>query len=244
MAESVKVAIAERGRIMAGKRILIADDDPHIRRLISELLAAEGYQLLAAEDGEEALRVCREEHPDLIILDIIMPKVDGMEVCRRLRDETAAPILFLTAKDDITDLVSGLAIGGDDYITKPFKGAELVARVKAALRRADMLRDATEKEEYISVGGLEIDRRRREVSVDDRPVELTQTEFDLLWLLASHRGTVFSRKEIVKALWGYDDPGISRTIDTHIARLRKKIERDSSNPEFIKTVTGVGYKFF
>jgi len=244
VAESVKVAIAERGRIMAGKRILIADDDPHIRRLISELLAAEGYQLLAAEDGEEALRVCREEHPDLIILDIIMPKVDGMEVCRRLRDETAAPILFLTAKDDITDLVSGLAIGGDDYITKPFKGAELVARVKAALRRADMLRDATEKEEYISVGGLEIDRRRREVSVDDRPVELTQTEFDLLWLLASHRGTVFSRKEIVKALWGYDDPGISRTIDTHIARLRKKIERDSSNPEFIKTVTGVGYKFF
>lgn len=244
MAEKVKVAIAERGRIMAGKRILIADDDPHIRRLISELLAAEGYQLLAAEDGEEALRVCREEHPDLIILDIIMPKVDGMEVCRRLRSETAAPILFLTAKDDITDLVSGLAIGGDDYITKPFKGAELVARVKAALRRADMLRDATEKEEYISVGGLEIDRRRREVSVDDRPVELTQTEFDLLWLLASHRGTVFSRKEIVKALWGYDDPGISRTIDTHIARLRKKIERDSSNPEFIKTVTGVGYKFF
>ncbi len=229
---------------MADKKILIADDDPHIRRLISELLAAEGYRLLAAEDGEEALRVCREEHPDLIILDIIMPKMDGMEVCRRLRDETAAPILFLTAKDDITDLVSGLAIGGDDYITKPFKGAELIARVKAALRRADMVRNTAEKEEYISVGGLEIDRRRREVSVDDRPVQLTQTEFDLLWLLASHRGTVFSRKEIVKALWGYDDPGISRTIDTHIARLRKKIERDSSNPEFIKTVTGVGYKFF
>lgn len=236
--------MAGGGKAMAGKRILIADDDPHIRRLIFELLTAEGYQPLTAEDGEEALRVCREENPDLIILDIIMPKVDGMEVCRRLRDETAAPILFLTAKDDITDLVSGLAIGGDDYITKPFKGAELIARVKAALRRADMVRDSTEKEEYISVAGLEIDRRRREVSVDDRPVELTQTEFDLLWLLASHRGTVFSRKEIVKALWGYDDPGISRTIDTHIARLRKKIERDSSNPEFIKTVTGVGYKFF
>ncbi len=229
---------------MAEKKILIADDDPHIRRLISELLVAEGYRILTAEDGEEAMRVSRDEHPDLIILDIIMPKVDGMEVCRRLRDETAAPILFLTAKDDITDLVSGLAIGGDDYITKPFKGAELVARVKAALRRSEMVRDSTEKEEYVSIGGLEIDRRRREVSIDDRPVELTQTEFDLLWLLASHRGTVFSRKEIVKALWGYDDPGISRTIDTHIARLRKKIERDSSNPEFIKTVTGVGYKFF
>ncbi|MBC7247415.1 MAG: response regulator transcription factor [Actinobacteria bacterium] len=229
---------------MAEKTILIADDDPNIRRLIAELMASEGYRVLTAEDGEEAMRICEEEHPDLIILDIIMPKVDGMEVCRRLRDETAAPIIFLTAKDDITDLVSGLAIGGDDYITKPFKGAELIARVKAALRRADMVRDSTDKEEYVSIGGLEIDRRRREVSLDDRPVELTQTEFDLLWLLASHRGTVFSRKDIVKALWGYDDPGISRAIDTHIARLRKKIERDSSNPEFIKTVTGVGYKFF
>jgi len=229
---------------MAEKRILIADDDPNIRRLIAELLSSEGFTILTAEDGEETMRVCREERPDLIILDIIMPKMDGMEVCRRLRDETAAPIIFLTAKDDITDLVSGLAIGGDDYITKPFKGAELVARVKAALRRADMVRDSTEKEEYVSIGGLEIDRRRREVSLDDRPVELTQTEFDLLWLLASNRGTVFTRKDIVKALWGYEDPGISRTIDTHIARLRKKIERDSSNPEFIKTVTGVGYKFF
>ncbi len=229
---------------MAEKTILVADDDPHIRRLIAELLSAEGYKVLLAEDGEAAMEICREERPDLVILDIIMPKMDGMEVCRRLRDETAAPIVFLTAKDDITDLVSGLAIGGDDYITKPFKGAELIARVKAALRRADMVRDPTEQEEYVSVGGLEIDRKRREISLDGRPVNLTQTEFDLLWLLASHRGTVFSRKDIVKALWGYDDPGISRTIDTHIARLRKKIERDSSNPEFIKTVTGVGYKFF
>ncbi|MBC7229800.1 MAG: response regulator transcription factor [Actinobacteria bacterium] len=229
---------------MAEKTILVADDDPHIRRLIAELLSAEGYKVLLAEDGEAAMKICCEERPDLVILDIIMPKMDGMEVCRRLRDETAAPIVFLTAKDDITDLVSGLAIGGDDYITKPFKGAELIARVKAALRRADMVRDPTELEEYVSVGGLEIDRKRREISLDGRPVNLTQTEFDLLWLLASHRGTVFSRKDIVKALWGYEDPGISRTIDTHIARLRKKIERDSSNPEFIKTVTGVGYKFF
>lgn len=229
---------------MAEKKILVADDDPHIRRLIAELLMAEGFKVLMAEDGEEAMQVCLEEHPDLMVLDIIMPKMDGMEVCRRLRDETAAPIVFLTAKDDITDLVSGLAIGGDDYITKPFKGAELIARVKAALRRGDMVRDSTEKEEYVSIGGLEIDRKRREISLDGKPVDLTQTEFDLLWLLASHRGTVYSRKDIVKALWGYEDPGISRTIDTHVARLRKKIERDSSNPEFIKTVTGVGYKFF
>ncbi|MBN2026205.1 MAG: response regulator transcription factor [Actinobacteria bacterium] len=229
---------------MAEKKIVVADDDPHIRRLIAELLMAEGFKVLLAEDGEEALTVCREEHPDLMILDIIMPKMDGMEVCRRLRDETAAPIVFLTAKDDITDLVSGLAIGGDDYITKPFKGAELIARIKAALRRADMVRDSTEKEEYVSIGGLEIDRKRREISLDGKPVDLTQTEFDLLWLLASHRGTVYSRKDIVKALWGYEDPGISRTIDTHVARLRKKIERESSSPEFIKTVTGVGYKFF
>jgi two-component system alkaline phosphatase synthesis response regulator PhoP len=230
---------------MAGeKKILVADDDPSIRRLIAELLSTEGFEVMTAEDGEEALVMSRERKPDLIILDIIMPRLDGMEVCRRLRDETSAPIIFLTAKDDITDLVSGLAIGGDDYITKPFKGAELIARVKAALRRADMVRDSTEKEEYVAIGGLEIDRKRREVFLDGRPVDLTQTEFDLLWLLASHRGTVFSRKDIVKALWGYDEPGISRTIDTHIARLRKKIEKDSSHPEFIKTVTGVGYKFF
>jgi len=229
---------------MTEKKVLVADDDPHIRRLIAELLAAEGYKVVLAEDGDEALTQCREERPDLMVLDIIMPKMDGMEVCRRLRDQTSAPIIFLTAKDDITDLVSGLAIGGDDYITKPFKGAELIARVKAALRCVYMVRESTEKEEYVSIGGLEIDRKRREISLDGKPVDLTQTEFDLLWLLASHRGTVFSRKDIVKALWGYDDPGISRTIDTHVARLRKKIERDSSNPEFIKTVTGVGYKFF
>ncbi|OFW56388.1 MAG: hypothetical protein A2V52_05055 [Actinobacteria bacterium RBG_19FT_COMBO_54_7] len=229
---------------MTEKKILVADDDAHIRRLIAELLIAEGFQVIMAEDGEEALFICLDERPDLVILDIIMPGMDGMEVCRRLRDETSAPIIFLTAKDDITDLVSGLAIGGDDYITKPFKGAELIARVKAALRRSDMVRDSSEKEEYVSIGGLEIDRKRREISLDGRPVDLTQTEFDLLWLLASHRGTVYSRKDIVKALWGYEDPGISRTIDTHVARLRKKIERDSSAPEFIKTVTGVGYKFF
>ena len=233
-----------KGPNMTEKKILVADDDAHIRRLIAELLIAEGFQVIMAEDGEEALFICLDERPDLVILDIIMPGMDGMEVCRRLRDETSAPIIFLTAKDDITDLVSGLAIGGDDYITKPFKGAELIARVKAALRRSDMVRDSSEKEEYVSIGGLEIDRKRREISLDGRPVDLTQTEFDLLWLLASHRGTVYSRKDIVKALWGYEDPGISRTIDTHVARLRKKIERDSSAPEFIKTVTGVGYKFF
>jgi DNA-binding response OmpR family regulator len=229
---------------MAEKKILVADDDSHIRRLIAELLIAEGFKVIMAEDGEEALNLCLAERPDLVVLDIIMPGMDGMEVCRRLRDDTSAPIIFLTAKDDITDLVSGLAIGGDDYITKPFKGAELIARVKAALRRADMVYDSSEKEEYVAVGGLEIDRKRREISLDGKPVDLTQTEFDLLWLLASHRGTVYSRKDIVKALWGYEDPGISRTIDTHVARLRKKIERDSSAPEFIKTVTGVGYKFF
>ncbi len=229
---------------MAEKKILVADDDTHIRRLIAELLIAEGFKVIMAEDGDEALHICLEERPDLVVLDIIMPGMDGMEVCRRVRDETSAPIIFLTAKDDITDLVSGLAIGGDDYITKPFKGAELIARVKAALRRADMVHNSSEKEEYVSIGGLEIDRKRREISLDGRPVDLTQTEFDLLWLLASHRGTVYSRKDIVKALWGYEDPGISRTIDTHVARLRKKIELDSSAPEFIKTVTGVGYKFF
>jgi two-component system, OmpR family, response regulator MtrA len=193
---------------MAEKKILVADDDSHIRRLIAELLIAEGFKVIMAEDGEEALNLCLAERPDLVVLDIIMPGMDGMEVCRRLRDDTSAPIIFLTAKDDITDLVSGLAIGGDDYITKPFKGAELIARVKAALRRADMVYDSSEKEEYVAVGGLEIDRKRREISLDGKPVDLTQTEFDLLWLLASHRGTVYSRKDIVKALWGYEDPGI------------------------------------
>jgi DNA-binding response OmpR family regulator len=229
---------------MARKLILIADDDMHIRRLISELLESEGYEVLQAKDGKEACDFAQESKPDLIILDIIMPQMDGMEVCKRLRDETSVPIIFLTAKDDITDLVSGLAIGGDDYVTKPFKGAELVARVKAAMRRSDILRFTPEEEDYVSVEGLEVDKKRREVTLDGAPLELTQTEFDLLWLLASNRGVVFTRKDIVKHLWGYEDPGFSRSIDTHIARLRKKIERDPSRPEFVRTVTGLGYKFF
>ncbi len=229
---------------MSKKLILVADDDMHIRRLISELLENEGYEVIQARDGREALEFAQQLQPDLIILDIIMPNVDGMEVCKRLRNVTSVPIIFLTAKDDITDLVSGLAIGGDDYITKPFKGAELVARAKAALRRSEAMRYRPEEEDYISVEGLEIDRKRREVAVDGNPVELTPTEFDLLWLLVSNRGVVFTRKDIVKHLWGYDDPGFSRSIDTHVARLRKKIERDPSKPEFIRTVTGLGYKFF
>lgn len=225
------------------KTVLIADDDPHIRRLVTELLEAEGLRVVNAVNGEEAVKMTLEENPDLLVLDIIMPKMDGFEVCKKIRGETASPILFLTAKDDLVDLVSGLAIGGDDYITKPFKGAELIARVKAALRRCEMVLRNGDGDEPIAVDDLVVDRKRREVLLKGGRVDLTQTEFDLLWLLANNRGTVFSRKDIVKALWGYDDPGFSRSIDTHIARLRKKIEEDAAHPEFIKTVTGVGYKF-
>lgn len=225
------------------KKILVADDDPHIRRLVGELLSAEGYEVLYAEDGEQALELWETERPDLIVLDIIMPGADGLEVCRRLRDETGVPIIFLTARDEESDVVTGLASGGDDYITKPFRGAELVARVKAVLRRASMA-VPPEEEEYISVGGLEVDRSRHEVTVHGKPIYLTQTEFEILWLLASHRGKPFSRQEIARALWGHENIGLSRSIDTHIARLRKKIERDPSRPEFIKTVTGLGYKLF
>ncbi len=225
------------------KTVLIADDDPHIRRLITELLEAEGLRVLNAVNGEEAVKITLEENPDLLILDIIMPKLDGFEVCKKIRGETSSPILFLTAKDDLVDLVSGLAIGGDDYITKPFKGAELIARVKAALRRTEMVMRNADGDEPVLVDDLVVDRKKREVLLRGQPIDLTQTEFDLLWLLANNRGTVFSRKDIVKALWGYDDPGFSRSIDTHIARLRKKIEEDAAHPEFIKTVTGVGYKF-
>ncbi len=225
------------------KTVLIADDDPHIRRLITELLEAEGLRVVNAVNGEEAVEKTLAENPDLLILDVIMPKLDGFEVCKKIRGETASPILFLTAKDDLVDLVSGLAIGGDDYITKPFKGAELIARVKAALRRSEMVLRGNDGDEPVTVEDLVVDRKKREVLLHGQPVDLTQTEFDLLWLLANNRGTVFSRKDIVKALWGYDDPGFSRSIDTHIARLRKKIEEDAAHPEFIKTVTGVGYKF-
>ncbi len=225
------------------KTVLIADDDPHIRRLITELLEAEGLRVVSAVNGEEAVNMTLEENPDLLILDIIMPKQDGFAVCKKIRGEIASPILFLTAKDDLVDLVSGLAIGGDDYITKPFKSAELIARVKAALRRSEMALRNNNGDEPIVVDDLVVDRKRREVLLKGNPVDLTQTEFDLLWLLANNQGTVFSRKDIVKALWGYDDPGFSRSIDTHVARLRKKIEEDAAHPEFIRTVTGVGYKF-
>ncbi len=225
------------------KTVLIADDDPHIRRLITELLEAEGLRVVNAVNGEEAVQMTLAENPDLLILDVIMPKLDGFEVCKKIRGETSSPILFLTAKDDLVDLVSGLAIGGDDYITKPFKGAELIARVKAALRRSEMVLRGNDGDEPVTVEDLVVDRKKREVLLHGQPIDLTQTEFDLLWLLANNRGTVFSRKDIVKALWGYDDPGFSRSIDTHVARLRKKIEEDAAHPEFIKTVTGVGYKF-
>ncbi|MHB8780566.1 MAG: response regulator transcription factor [Candidatus Geothermincolia bacterium] len=225
------------------KSILVADDDPHIRRLLKEILETEGFQVITASNGQEACIRSEESEPDLIILDVIMPKMSGFEVCKRIRSTTRAPILFLTAKDDIADLVSGLAIGGDDYMTKPFKGVELLARVKAALRRVEMAAKANETDEPVAIDDLVMDRVKREVTLRGEPVELTQTEFDLMWLLASNRGTVFSRKDIVKALWGYDDPGFSRSIDTHIARLRKKIEEDAAHPAFIKTVTGIGYKF-
>lgn len=218
--------------------ILVVDDERHIIELAEMYLAREGYTVLRAIDGEEALYAIQRERPDLVVLDIMLPKLDGWEVCRRLRaagDET--PIIMLTARDDDVDKVVGLELGADDYVTKPFNPRELVARVKAVLRRIE---GGAAAQRPVTVGDVYIDPARREVTVDGEPVQLRTKEFDLLAHLARHVGLVLSRDQLLNAVWGYDFLGETRTIDVHIAHLRDKLKH--SQQVQIETVWGVGYK--
>ncbi len=226
----------------AGAHILVVDDEPHIVELVRYNLVREGFDVAVAYDGRDALEKAREHSPDLVILDLMLPYVDGLEVCRQLRRGSSVPILMLTAKDGEQDRVRGLDLGADDYVTKPFSPRELVARVRAILRRTG--RDARRAEEApISVGGLTVNAVTHEVDLRGRGVDLTTKEFDLLHLLISHPNRVFTRDFLLEHLWGYEYFGSTRTVDMHISRLREKIEDNTTEPTYIVTVRGVGYKF-
>lgn len=223
------------------QRILVVDDEPHIVELVRYNLLKEGYDVITASDGEAALTKARADHPDLIVLDIMLPGTDGLEVCGQLRRETTVPIIMLTAKSGELERVVGLEIGADDYVTKPFSPRELIARVRAVLRRR-VREVASSNAEAVQVGSLRLDPLTREVTLQSRKVELTTREFELLRLLMRHPNRVFTRDFLLEHLWGYDFSGSTRTVDMHVSRLREKIEDDPSKPTYIVTVRGVGYK--
>jgi DNA-binding response OmpR family regulator len=222
------------------KTILVADDKANIRNLVREYLEAEGFRIAIAADGREALHAARQEKPDLILLDIMMPEMSGYDFIKTYRKESETPIILLTAKLDETDKVLGLELGADDYVTKPFGMKELAARINAVLRRTE--RPAAEPE-ILTLGGIRLDKESRTVKSFGRPTNLTPSEFDLLCVLMSEPGKVFSRSELLLKLQGTTFEGIERTIDVHIRNLRTKIEPNPSEPIYIKTVFGVGYKF-
>ena len=228
---------------MSEETILLVDDEEAVQRLLTFPLEKEGFRVVQARDGKEALECFSRESIDLVVLDVMLPKVDGLEVCRRLRAESIVPIIMLTARDEEVDKVLGLELGADDYITKPFSIREFRSRVRALLRRAQLTSTAAPGDEVIDAGGLVIDIPRRSVELNDKTVGLTYAEFEILQTLAKSPGRVLSRPMLLEALWGsssYRDP---RTIDVHIRHLREKIEQDPSEPEFIFTVRGVGYRF-
>ena len=223
--------------------ILLVDDEESVQKLLTYPLEREGFRVVPAYDGEEALERFAGEDVDLVVLDLMLPKLDGLEVCRRLRSESSVPIIMLTARDDEFDKVLGLELGADDYITKPFSIREFQSRVRALMRRAASSGDGDAVTETIEANGVRIDLARRTVEVRGEPVQLTYVEFELLRTLASNPGRVFQRRAILEALWGeahYRDP---RTIDVHVRHLREKIEQDPRRPELILTVRGVGYRF-
>jgi len=225
---------------VAHGKVLIADDDPNVLELLSLYLSKDGYQVLMAQDGKEALKQTREAKPDLLILDVMMPKLDGWEVCRAVRQESFVPIIMLTAKGEDYDRILGLELGADDYVVKPFNPVEVVARVKAILRRVNRGKDETK---VMAFPGLRIDVPRHEVMVDGQLVALTPKEFDLLVFLAARPGWTYTREQILSQVWGYDFVGDGRTVDAHIKRLRQKLVSDEPKSWSIATVWGVGYKF-
>lgn len=224
------------------KRILLVDDEPLIIKGLKYTLEQEGYETLAAYDGEEALEVFFANTVDLVLLDVMLPKLDGIQVCQRIRESNNVPIIMLTAKGEDMDKILGLEYGADDYMTKPFNILEVKARIKTILRRASQP-VAAEKKKIIRVRDLEVNIVNRSVTLGGKEVRLTAKEFDLLQLFINNRGKVFSREAMLETVWKYDYMGDARTVDVHIRRLREKIERNTSQPEFIFTKWGVGYYF-
>jgi two-component system, OmpR family, alkaline phosphatase synthesis response regulator PhoP len=226
--------------------LLVVEDDENISSAISEYFSRAGYNVKTVEDGVMGVKTALDDPPDAVVLDLMLPKMDGLAVCRELREKVNyLPILMLTAKDDVVDKVLGLEMGADDYITKPFSLRELEARIKSVLRRSRtaVTTDGSKDEAPIVRGRLRIDPARREVTIGERQVDLTPKEFDLLRLFAANPGRVFPRKYLLEKIWDYSYEGYDRTIDSHINRLRAKIEENPENPQMVLTVWGIGYKF-
>src|SRR3712207_3118077 len=226
-------------------RVLVVDDEPVLVDTIRYNLRREGYEVQVANDGNEALKLAQVASPDLVVLDLMLPGIDGLEVCRQLRRESTVPILMLTAKDDEVDKIVGLEVGADDYMTKPFSLHELVARVRAMLRRSRMQQSlgTPEAEQPVRSGDLEADSLQRRVQLRGEPLQLKPKEFDLLIYLMQHRGRVLTRDQLLEKVWGYTFGGDTRTVDVHIRWLREKIEDDPGSPRRLETVRGVGYRF-
>jgi len=222
------------------QKVLVVDDEPEIVRLVRAYLERAGFAVVTAAEGREALAVFRHERPNLVVLDLNLPGMDGLDVCREMRRASDVPIIMLTARIEETDRLIGLELGADDYVVKPFSPREIVARVRAVLRRTE---GTPVRPEVISAGGVRLDFTRRTASVNDRPLDLTTMEFDLLAALVEHPGQVFSRQELLDRVQGNAYEGYERTIDVHIKNLRKKLGDDSQDPGFIETVRGVGYRF-
>ena len=227
---------------MAAVRVLVVDDEAIVRDVLARYLEREGFLVDAAADGEGAVELAERERPDIVILDLMLPKVDGLEVFRRIRERSDVPVVMLTAKGDEIDRVVGLELGADDYVTKPFSPREVVARIRAVLRRGERSTDEVDGR-TIAAGRLAIDRDRREVRRDGEPVTLTRKEFDLLEVLASHPGRTFTRTDLLEEVWDFAWDGDSSTVTVHVRRLRSKIEDDPSDPRHLVTVWGVGYRF-
>lgn len=227
------------------KKILVVEDDKNIRDVVCYNLMAEGYEVVAAHDGEKALEAFEKENPDLVLLDIMMPKMDGFEVCRRIRKVSQVPIIMQTARAEEVDKVLGLELGADDYVTKPFSVRELLARVKANLRRQDTPRDTGSNDDgkVLKFGELSIDTARYEVRRGDLVLELTNREYELIKFLATQNAQVFTREALLEQVWGYEYFGDVRTVDVTIRRLRAKVEANPENPKYIMTKRGVGYYF-
>jgi DNA-binding response OmpR family regulator len=223
--------------------ILLVDDEDSIQKLLTYPLERDGFRVVQARDGEEALRKFGDEPVDLVVLDLMLPRLDGLEVCKRLRAQSTVPIIMLTARDDELDKVLGLELGADDYITKPFSIREFRSRVRALLRRATAPRHDPREGDVLELDGLRIDLTRRAVEARGMPVQLTYVEFELLRTLASHPGRVYTREMLLQSLWGGSEYREPRTIDVHVRHLREKLEEDPREPAYIFTVRGVGYRF-
>ncbi len=235
--------LIEEGECFVSKKILIVDDEKNIVDILKFNLKREGFVTVEAYDGEQAIEQVEKEKPDLILLDVMLPKMDGFTVCKKLRQTISTPILMLTAKEEEVDKVLGLELGADDYITKPFSQRELMARIKANIRRKSFDEVDAGVEGNLVIGNIVIDINRYELRRDNSVIELTLREFELVKFLAMHQGQIFSRENLLEKVWGYEYYGDVRTVDVTIRRVREKLEKDPSNCEYIMTKRGVGYYF-